>query len=952
MKLTRHRLWLGMIPALVGLATLAGILTARSNHEANPTVQAVVLTVIGVIFGVSGLIARMVRPDNGTGLLLLLVSFLWFVNAFWEANSRWVLGLASIFGTLFLAGFVHLMLAYPEGRLGSRLERRMIAGLWITAFLAGALPAIFNREFDDCKGCPDNPFLVADHPQTANALQAIFTVVGFVIFVGVIVLLVRRWRRATPAQRRELGPVYLSGGVATTLVTALFLVSSVSNSAGNVLGVIAFVAFGAVPLFFLAGLLQSRLYRPGPRLLREVPDEPTPEEAQAGLRSVLRDPTLQFLTWLDETSGYVDARGNPAELVPDTPRRVTTRIDTDDGRPLAALVHDAALRHRQALLDEVVSTARLAIQRDRGVQALRRSEARSRALLGAIPDLMFRIARDGTYLEVQGDPSQLIEPREQLIGQAVQDFLPPDISERFLELLAKPGKDVQRMEYRLLIGGEPRDFEARLVPAGEDEMVVIVRDFTDRRRLEDELSVRLEAVQREQEFTRAVVNVAPVIFLLIDPGGGIVRFNDQTERLFGIRDDDTVRGKPWWDVFLPEENRPGARAYCRMMNAGADQLTEEIEWVARDGRRLVIRATSQRVRDGDGHLRFLICGQDLTELVGQRRELETQRDFLSAVGRATPSLLVIVDRDGTVAAEGVNYSFRELTGYDDAAAIGRPFWDLVAPPELVPEVKEAFEEQVESGVSLEHETAWIGSNGQWRIVAWWLRPLGEQSGKFVVCGTDVTERKAQEAELRASRSRIVEAADDARQRLERNLHDGAQQRLVSLSLALRLAQAKLGGDPDGANEILTAAGEELTHAITELRELARGIHPAVLTDRGLAAALEALAARAPLPVELSTNLEDRLPGPVEAAAYYVVAEALTNVAKYAEATAVRVSADRNDGRVVVEVADDGVGGADPTLGSGLRGLADRVEALNGQFAVESAVGSGTRVRAVIPVAAS
>ena len=180
--------------------------------------------------------------------------------------------------------------------------------------------------------------------------------------------------------------------------------------------------------------------------------------------------------------------------------------------------------------------------------------------------------------------------------------------------------------------------------------------------------------------------------------------------------------------------------------------------MARDGRRLVIRATSQRMRDGDGSLRFLICGQDLTELVGQRKELETQRDFLSAVGRATPSLLVIVDRDGTVAAEGTNYSFRELTGYDDAEAIGRPFWDLVAPPELVPEVKEAFEEQVASGVSLEHETAWIGGNGQWRIVAWWLRPLGEQSGKFVVCGIDVTERKTHEAELRASRSRIVEAA--------------------------------------------------------------------------------------------------------------------------------------------------------------------------------------------------
>src|SRR5262249_20164746 len=128
---------------------------------------------------------------------------------------------------------------------------------------------------------------------------------------------------------RILGPVYFSGGVAIILVTALFLVSSFSNSAGNVLGVVAFTAFGLVPLFFLAGLLQTRLSRPGPRLLREVPDEPTPEEIQVGLRSVLGDPTLQFLTWLDETGGYVDARGNPAELVPDTARRMTTRIDTD-----------------------------------------------------------------------------------------------------------------------------------------------------------------------------------------------------------------------------------------------------------------------------------------------------------------------------------------------------------------------------------------------------------------------------------------------------------------------------------------------------------------------------------------------------------------------------------------------------------------------------------------------
>jgi PAS domain S-box-containing protein len=950
---TTYRLWLGAFPALVALAVVGAVLTAMSNHESNPVTMAVVLPVIGMIFVVGGLIARTIRPDNGTGLLLTLVGFLWLINAFWEANNRWILGLAAVFGSLFLGAFVHLMLAYPEGRLASRLERRLIAGLWATAFLAGALPAIFDRQFDECKGCPDNPFLVGDHPDLANVLQAVFTVLGVVIFLGILVLLLRRWGHATPAQRQVLGPVYFSGGLALVLVTGLFLVDSFSNAAGNVLGVAAFTAFGAVPLFFLAGLLRTRLYRAGARLLREVPDEPTMEQIQTGFRSVLGDPTLEYLTWLEETGGYVDIRCNPRGLPPDTPRRVTTRIDSESDRPLAALVHDAALLHQQALLDEVVSTARLAIQKDRGLEALRRSESRSRALLDAIPDLMFRIARDGTYLEAKGRRESLVRPVEEIIGRTVNELLPADVAAQFIHALAQPpDAGVQTVEYRLTIEGVERWFEGRLVPSGDDEVVVIVRDFTDRRRLEYELERRLETVQREQAFTRAVVNVAPVIFLLVDPEGRIVRFNDHTRRLFGVEDDERVRGKPWWDVFLPAENRPGAQANIARVNSGADEVELEAEWQAGDGPRRVIRSTVLRVYDGEGNLRFLICGQDLTELVAQRAEVETQRDFLSAVGRATPSLLVIVDSDGVVADEGVNYAFRELTGYSDPDAIGKPFWDLVAPPELVDEVKEAFDEQVATGRSLEHETAWIGRAGQWRIVAWWLRPLGQGVGKYVVCGVDVTERKAQEAELRASRSRIVEAADAARRRLERNLHDGAQQRLVSLSLALRLAQGKVRDDPEGAEQILGAAGEELTQALAELRELARGIHPAVLTDRGLPAALEALAARAQLPVELSTSLDGPLPGPVEAAAYYVVSEALANVAKYADASVVQVRAERQNGRVLVEVADDGIGGADPLAGSGLRGLADRIEALDGRLEVDSPVGAGTRVRAVIPLSAS
>ena len=210
------------------------------------------------------------------------------------------------------------------------------------------------------------------------------------------------------------------------------------------------------------------------------------------------------------------------------------------------------------------------------------------------------------------------------------------------------------------------------------------------------------------------------------------------------------------------------------------------------------------------------------------------------------------------------------------------------------------------------------------------------------------QRKVEE--LTASRQRLVDAEFRGRRQLERDLHDGAQQRLVSLALGLKLARAKLPDDPAAARELLESAGAELDTALAELRELARGIHPALLSDRGLEAALSSLASRAPIPVEVGELPEGRLPDAVESAAYFVVAEALTNVAKYAQATRATVAVTRVNGRVLVEVSDDGVGGADPAKGSGLRGLADRVSALDGLLGVQSEPGAGTTVTARIPCA--
>ena len=209
------------------------------------------------------------------------------------------------------------------------------------------------------------------------------------------------------------------------------------------------------------------------------------------------------------------------------------------------------------------------------------------------------------------------------------------------------------------------------------------------------------------------------------------------------------------------------------------------------------------------------------------------------------------------------------------------------------------------------------------------------------------ELRARIEELRASRARIVEAGDTERRRLERDLHDGAQARLVALAMKLRLARRRAEGD---VAALLDESSADLQESLDELRELARGIHPAVLTDRGLAAALRSLADRAPLPVEIAGDPPEELPPAVATALYFVVAEALTNVAKYARASEATVRVQREGALMVAEVADDGAGGARLDAGSGLRGLTDRVAALDGRLELDSPPGGGTRLRVEIPLA--
>jgi PAS domain S-box-containing protein len=686
-----RRPWLLFGPAAIAAGAAGVALTLASDHEEHPGFTIALALFVSMSFVVAGLIGWTRRPGNRTGMLMVAVGFGVLATSLYEANQPVPFTLGNLFGSLFIAVFLHLLLAYPGGRLISRQGRATVVAAYVTALLAPLLDSMFPKQHT-CKPhvCPDNLVLVSHNHPAHVAVTALWTTVAVVIFASAFSLLIGRWRRATPAMRRQLRPVYLAGGLSVLLLTIGFIVTPFSGVGNTLVSVALIVTFTAVPFLFLAGLLGTTLARSAGvgAIFTSLPERASPGEVQEGLRVALRDPTADIAYWYEEGGHYVDVDGNRFDLPADSRHRTVTRLDYADS-PVAAIIHDSALREEPELLEAITGAARIALERDKLLVEVKARAERYRAVLQAMPDLMFRIARDGTYLAFNA-PNTRDLLAEEVVGRNVHDRLPQELAARVLAAgqAAVDRGTPQMIEYELQFPDETRNYEARFAASGEDEFLMIVRE--------------------------------------------------------------------------------------------------------------------------------------------------------------------------------------------------------------------------------------------------------------------ITERKRQQEELEASRARIVAAGDDERRRLERNLHDGAQQRLVSLSLSLRLAQNRIQSDPEGAEQLLDASREELAQALEELRELARGIHPAVLTDRGLEAALESLAARSPFPIDVN-GPSCELPAQVEAAAYYVVSEALANVAKYAQASAVEVTVERMNGVAVVEVADDGVGGADPLRGSGLRGLADRVASLSGKLDVQSPPGVGTRVRAEIPL---
>jgi PAS domain S-box-containing protein len=345
-----------------------------------------------------------------------------------------------------------------------------------------------------------------------------------------------------------------------------------------------------------------------------------------------------------------------------------------------------------------------------------------------------------------------------------------------------------------------------------------------------------------------------------------------------------------------------------------------------------------------------VLGSQVGQFVARRQaedEVRASESRLRAMLEAALDAVVSMGHDGRVIEW--NHAAETTFGYSADEAVGREMADLIVPPALRAAHRKGLARflETEQGVVLDQRLELTGQrkDGSEFPVELTITRIGVPGPPtFTGYLRDISERKRAEAELRASRARLVEVADSERRRIQRNLHDGAQNRLTAVLLNL----GRLRESPEKSNALLALSIDELAAGLQEIRELASGLHPALLSERGLAAALQALALRTPIPVEVAALPDQRLPERVEAAAYYVVAEALANVQKHAGARKVTVRAATQGGQLVVEVADDGTGGADAE-GSGLRGLADRVEALGGSLELESPPEGGTRLSARIPV---
>ena len=929
----------------LALAAIGTALVLASNHLENKAAFLSLALTVGLSFLASGVIALWRRPDNRTGLLLVLVSYLWFLGALTESNNDWVLTIGLLINSFTFGAFIHLLLAYPTGHLQGRRDLWLVVTTYVLVFVASTVQLLVDEQPDaDCPSC-ESTIAVANSDTAHTIAIGIVSVFALGLVLAVLAIVVTRFLRAKGALRRALGPVLGTGALVLGVLIVQLVVETFSEQAAEPLYYVFLVAFALVPVAFLAGVLRSRLARVGVAdLLVELGRGAPLRDA---LAHALRDPSLDLVYWLPDREQLVLPDG--VEYQGDDGSRVRHDV-VRNGQLVGVLIHDPSLADEPELVDAVAAAAALWLENDRLQAEVRAQYVFLETIVNTAPSLLMSLDPDGRIVNYN-------TACEHASGfDDVEDVR----YEYFWDVFISDGeRDEVRARFQSNPGHPAATWENTFVNRRGEEMVIAwstaplldedgnVRniicgglDVTERKQHEIELD-------RERDFLRKVADITPSLLVVVDDSARIVEdaVNESFVHVMGWSDTE-IHGRSFGELFHEEDRYFAAIGVASAFN-GVDPQLRLSRWVTREGDQRIIEWTATPILDILGRERVLVCGVDVTERERREHDLRSSEERLRATIEASPVAVLEVDLDDRIAMW--NPAAERMFGWTAEEMIGGPLRHI---PEEERERLAELMTRVRSGeIYTGIEGKRLCKDGHLidvEISAAPIRDASENVISHLALFADISDRKRQEEELRASRARIVKASDEARRRLERNLHDGAQQRLVALSLSLRLAQSKLGTDPPAADAVLEAARDELAAALDELRELARGIHPAVLTDRGLAAALEALAARLPIPVEIETP-EQELPQAVEAAAYYVIAEALANVIKYARASIVTVRVTCDDASARVEVTDDGVGGADSATGSGLRGLSDRVAALEGTLTVDSPPAQGTRIVAEIPL---
>ena len=650
----------------------------------------------------------------------------------------------------------------------------------------------------------------------------------------------------------------LAAGSATLFAIGLVVVADQFSRRVTDLFLLLLRRFATVPLAFLFGVLRMRLARSSVADVVVALQEGTPSTRRARARRS-HDPSVEVVYRLDPSrglggAGWVDAegRGVPAPGAADE-----ARASSSSSRRtccVAAIVHDVSLADEPELVDAVTAAAGIAFHNER-LQAELRAEIRlAGALADTTPGLLSNVDTEGRILKLNLATLKAsgYSSEEEVRGKYFWDvFIDPEEREEMIARFRAAAPDFPPNEYEnefTNARGERLVIYWRSAPVLDEHgrVVSIVAgglDITERRAREREAELR-------RGFLDAITDAMPSFLIAVDPDGSSWRTAStrRSRQAFG------------WDKGgdrRPQLPRPGGRASTSTATAWRSR-TRPTGSCRRSASRRGCRArasprvvawTARPVLDPQGRNIVLVSGSDVT--VRRRREEETRasEERFRAVVDSAPVAIVEVGLDDTVKLW--NPAAERIFGWSPEDVIGGEA--PMIPPDLRGGVRRARRRASARGSgSRATRPSAVRRDGTQVAVSISTAPVHDAQGQVIshmAVFSDISDRKRQEDELRASRARLVEAGDDARRKLERNLHDGAQQRLVALSVSLRLAESKLSTEPETSASILAGAREELTYALEDLRELARGIHPAVLTDRGLGAAVEALVARSPLPVE-------------------------------------------------------------------------------------------------------